>query len=361
PSKRTKAVAIDVALPSNFRPSNHSVIVGKSKISKTAQGNARLKTLAQIHLDEYSKADTKAAKSKIVSKIVKLVQSKCPLGAFVKHSKEGLWYEVPQSVAREKVGYCFRDLLHGKYKSSSASKAAKRRLSKLGTESGKQLPQDEQPQQQHRRVSVVGPEPPQSSSTMHESTGGQEQSLNVEESASISDVIKPRASPMLSITKSVSYVEPIECGSTPTLLTSNDDADSGYISDLEPLPFDGNEEEHLVECGDIILADDDNHDGCIENENMAYPEQESTMVFPTYTSSAMALMTTMKSRNSLVSPLNFSGVAARSSAPFLRQPYKMATPPMNWMSDIQACISATNGRAHQGPLGLSNFIQEQYP
>lgn len=93
----------NVALPANFVPSKYSVIVGKSKISKTAPGNAQLKNLAQVFLEEYAKATNKTEKSKIVSKVVDLVHSKCPVGAFIKHSKEGQWYKVSNAVAREKV------------------------------------------------------------------------------------------------------------------------------------------------------------------------------------------------------------------------------------------------------------------
>jgi hypothetical protein len=100
--------ANDLVLPQSFLPSKHSVIVGKSKISKNAEGNVRLKTIAQLHLSEYAKAETKTEKSKIVSKIVDTIYSKCSVGAFVKHSKEGRWYEVPKSVAREKVFSCSR-------------------------------------------------------------------------------------------------------------------------------------------------------------------------------------------------------------------------------------------------------------
>ena len=72
-------------------------------MSKTCPGNGRLKALAVQYLDDYSNAENKTEKSKIVSKIVEMVHSKCPVGAFIKY-QEGLWYEVSKSVAREKVG-----------------------------------------------------------------------------------------------------------------------------------------------------------------------------------------------------------------------------------------------------------------
>ncbi|KAG7363538.1 nucleotide-sugar transporter [Nitzschia inconspicua] len=118
-------------LPESFQPSPHSVIIGKGRISKGAEGNIRLKALAATFLDKYDAASTKAEKSEIVSTIVNVVRSRCPTAAFVKQDEQdGRWYECPNGVAREKIGYCFRDLLHDKYKSSSASKAAMRRLVK---------------------------------------------------------------------------------------------------------------------------------------------------------------------------------------------------------------------------------------
>merc|ERR1712188_289818 len=46
---------------------------------------------------------------------------------FVRKSKEnGRWYEVDDGVAREKVGYVFRDLLADRDESSSKSKVAKK-------------------------------------------------------------------------------------------------------------------------------------------------------------------------------------------------------------------------------------------
>ncbi|KAG7342372.1 hypothetical protein IV203_007465 [Nitzschia inconspicua] len=115
-------------LPESFQPSPHSVIIGKGRISKGAEGNIRLKALAATFLDKYDAASTKAEKSEIVSTIVNEVRSRCPTAAFIKQDEQdGRWYECPNGVAREKIGYCFRDLLHDKYKSSSASKAAMRR------------------------------------------------------------------------------------------------------------------------------------------------------------------------------------------------------------------------------------------
>ena len=228
------------------------------------------------------------------------------------------------------VGYCFRDLLHDKYKSSSASKAAKRRLSKLGSGQAKTArPQDEQPKQPHRRVSVLGPV---TSNETQQATASPEQAPSAEE-VSVATVTESCQSPVPSTVQSVSSEDPMVCISTPTL--STDTAGSDCIPDLEPLPFDGDEIEPSVECADIILIDDEDEE-CQDTVAHVdcFPDENTSAILPTYTSSAMALMTTMKPHDSLLGTLRLSA-ASRSSVSLLRQPYKMATPTMNWMDFCQ--------------------------
>jgi hypothetical protein len=120
-----------LSLPVDFRPSPHSVIVGRGKEPKENMGNKRLRGMATSLLPEYSDATDKRTKSRVVSSIVSIIQDACPEGgAFVKHLKNGQWYVVDDLTAREKVGYVFRDLLSDRYRSSSKSKVA-RRLSEL--------------------------------------------------------------------------------------------------------------------------------------------------------------------------------------------------------------------------------------
>lgn len=115
-------------LPETFVPSQYTVIIGRSKESKEAAGNHRLRAVVISFIEKYSAANTKSAKSEIVSVVVKMVRKSCEFGAFVRHGdQKGRWYEADESVAREKVGYVFRDILSDRYRSSSASKTAKRR------------------------------------------------------------------------------------------------------------------------------------------------------------------------------------------------------------------------------------------
>lgn len=112
-------------LPADYTPSQHSVIIGRSRDAKEAIGNKRLRVLVQSFLPQYSQAINRNVKSHVVSQIVDMVRDACPVGAFIKKVGQ-FWVEVDDSVAREKVGYTFRDLLCDQYRSSSKSKALKR-------------------------------------------------------------------------------------------------------------------------------------------------------------------------------------------------------------------------------------------
>ena len=114
-------------LPQDFEPSPYSVIVGKGRVAKNAIGNQRLKVLASSYLPKYASASERETKTEIVSTLVSTIHTACPIGGFIRLGKEdGRWYTVSESVAREKVGYTFRELLGDKYRSSSRAKAAMR-------------------------------------------------------------------------------------------------------------------------------------------------------------------------------------------------------------------------------------------
>jgi hypothetical protein len=116
-------------LPLDFSPSPYSVLVGRGKVCTEATGNKRLKVLVSTFLDDYSKSSSRVEKSITVSKIIDMVREACPVGAFIKREK-GVWWEVSDCVARERVGAMLRDSLHEQYKSSSKSKHARRKSCK---------------------------------------------------------------------------------------------------------------------------------------------------------------------------------------------------------------------------------------
>jgi hypothetical protein len=126
-TSKKKKTTLPSILPPDFQPSPYSVVVGKGKESKNVIGNGRLRVLASNYLQKYGGAsDDRQQKSDIVSTLIDTVRNACPMGAFIRLGKDGRWYEVTESVAREKVGYTFRELLGDNYRSSSKAKAAMR-------------------------------------------------------------------------------------------------------------------------------------------------------------------------------------------------------------------------------------------
>ena len=123
-----------VLLPPHYQPSPNTVIVGRGKEPKQNLGNKRLRVIVSQFLEQYQQGDKKQ-KSQIVTDIIYMVRNSCNkdfminngVGAFVKHIKKtDKWYDLDNGVAREKVGYVFRDLLADHYKSSSKSKVEAR-------------------------------------------------------------------------------------------------------------------------------------------------------------------------------------------------------------------------------------------
>jgi hypothetical protein len=78
-------------------------------------------------LKVYSNAKSKLEKTRIVSHIIESIRARSPSGGFIRQDENGQWYEVGDHMAREKVGQSFRDLLHGRYKSSTKAKRCRRR------------------------------------------------------------------------------------------------------------------------------------------------------------------------------------------------------------------------------------------
>ena len=121
-----------VPLPSDFSPSPYSVILGRGKKCFGSTGNRRLQVTVSMFLERYSAAATRDEKSEIVGIIKKTVEAACPggRGAFIRFL-HGRWWEVEDSLAREKIGATLRDALHEKYQSSTKAKLEKRRTRNL--------------------------------------------------------------------------------------------------------------------------------------------------------------------------------------------------------------------------------------
>jgi hypothetical protein len=115
-ASRSKKTQLQV----DFQPSDYSVVCGRGQESFNHVGNCRFRSLASMFMERYSQADTRTAKSAIVSEIITMIRQAG--GNFCK-LKKGVWLEVGDHHAREKVGASLRDLLHTQYRSSAKAKA----------------------------------------------------------------------------------------------------------------------------------------------------------------------------------------------------------------------------------------------
>ena len=129
-------------LPKDFQPSEFTVIIGRGKKIRESQGNIHLRTLASTYLAKSS--DSRQAKTEVVNSILGIIRAVCPNGGAFVRNDQGQWYEVGDRVAREKVGYVFRDLLSDKYESSCKSKTAKRKRQQQEVEQQQKQLQEEQ-------------------------------------------------------------------------------------------------------------------------------------------------------------------------------------------------------------------------
>lgn len=85
------------------------MLCGRGKEYTSSSGNKYLKSLVHKYLQPYSEAQSKIAKSSIVSEIMGQIKGLCANAAFVKLEKE-TWWEVDDAFAREKIGKSTRHL-----------------------------------------------------------------------------------------------------------------------------------------------------------------------------------------------------------------------------------------------------------
>jgi hypothetical protein len=95
-------IASGVELPSRF-----DVLLGKGRPCQEYYGNKRLHDIIACHYDEYNNAERRDKKSKIADQLVNVI--KASPGRFLKRDeKSGLWVEVNDKEAREKVCHGLR-------------------------------------------------------------------------------------------------------------------------------------------------------------------------------------------------------------------------------------------------------------
>jgi hypothetical protein len=90
-------------LSENFVPGPATVLCGRGKECTGSAGNVRFRKIVCSFLKPYSEAENKIEKSAIVSSIIAEVKHGRTDGKFCKF-ENGAWWEVEDSVSREKVG-----------------------------------------------------------------------------------------------------------------------------------------------------------------------------------------------------------------------------------------------------------------
>jgi len=139
----------ETPLPKDFTPSEFTVIIGRGKKIRESIGNSHLRVLARTYLTQYADAmKNRQAKTEIVNNILGIIRAVCPNGGAFARCEHGQWYEVSDRVAREKIGYVFRDLLADRYESSCKSKTAKRKRQQMLEQQQRQQQQLQQQQMQ---------------------------------------------------------------------------------------------------------------------------------------------------------------------------------------------------------------------
>ena len=137
------------AAATTMKPSIYTVVIGKGKTPRQAQGNYNLKSLVRKKLEEYMNAKSRRIKSLIVTEIYTTICKSCLLlqveekeeedeslslssqayySAFVRYDGKSYTPVTDESVPREKITSEFRNYLSDRYKSSSKNKVARRRL-----------------------------------------------------------------------------------------------------------------------------------------------------------------------------------------------------------------------------------------
>lgn len=110
-------------MPVDFRPGAYDIICGdRSKSSLNHVGNRRFKLMMQMHVEKYKNSPTKVDKSLVVISIVDAIRDLN--GHFVRRDKaSGMWHDIGDQLAREKVGYALRDnIVSKKRRTKKASK-----------------------------------------------------------------------------------------------------------------------------------------------------------------------------------------------------------------------------------------------
>ena len=109
-----------------LRPKEFDVICGRGREAFDHTGNRHLRSLVKAQVRKYSRAKTRPDRTRIVSGIIKSIQSKGSAGFVKKDEKTGVWEKVEDKLVREKIGQLLRNSLGGQFKSCGPKKHLRR-------------------------------------------------------------------------------------------------------------------------------------------------------------------------------------------------------------------------------------------
>jgi len=125
------------ALPSNFKPGENQIIIGRGRATRQHIGNRKFASMIAAVSVEYAAAPNKTEKGTILTRLIKIIHEQSDDAGFVKrdHARKGGWIFVDEVQARQTAAQAIRNHLQGAYKSSSQSRQ-KIRYQKLQEEEG---------------------------------------------------------------------------------------------------------------------------------------------------------------------------------------------------------------------------------
>lgn len=117
-------------LGSDYLPGPYDVICARGKRAYNHQGNKYFREHIKLYASKYSVLTTKLERTVLLSEIVEWINGKG--SGFVKVDRDtGVWYEVSDLLAREKIGQQIRESLSKQYKSSFEKKKERRTLTNM--------------------------------------------------------------------------------------------------------------------------------------------------------------------------------------------------------------------------------------
>jgi hypothetical protein len=117
-STSTITSSSDSILGADYQISDNDVVCGRGKGYYNKPGNRRFRQIVQGFVGQYEQARTKLDKTMVLSAIVDRVMEQ---GRFIKRKAGGVWVEIGEDQAREKVGHTIREAMAANSDGGSSS------------------------------------------------------------------------------------------------------------------------------------------------------------------------------------------------------------------------------------------------